>query len=145
MIRAVLDTNALLSARYRSSSPSGQILQLARENAFELVLSRYILNELARTLLYPDVQKMFGKQIERVRRRYVGALFVRFPVIEPAEGKWVPDDANDDPIVGTAVAAHADYLVTRDKHMLQLKQVHGTQIVRAHVFLDILQDATSQQ
>jgi predicted nucleic acid-binding protein len=41
----------------------------------------------------------------------------------------VPDDAADSPILQAAVAAGADYLVTNDRHLLDLDPYEGLRIV----------------
>ena len=51
----------------------------------------------------------------------------------------VPDDPKDDPIIATAVAAKADYLVTGDRaHLLPIGQYEGIRIVSPREFFDIL-------
>ena len=51
----------------------------------------------------------------------------------------VPGDPKDDPIVATAVAARAGYLVTGDRrHLLALGSYEGIRIVSVRAFLDLL-------
>ena len=51
----------------------------------------------------------------------------------------VPGDPKDNPIVSTAVAARADYLVTGDRrHLLPLCSYEGVQIVSVRAFLELL-------
>ncbi len=45
--------------------------------------------------------------------------------------RHVPGDPDDDPIVQTALAAKADYLVTADKELLKLGRVQDIEIVSA--------------
>ena len=47
-------------------------------------------------------------------------------------------DAGDNPVVGTAAAAGADYLVTGDRGLLDLASVAGTEIVSVRRFNKIL-------
>src|SRR5216684_2804335 len=56
MITAVLDTNVLASGTVSASTPPGQILNAWRDSQFELVVSRHIIDELARTLSKPYFQ-----------------------------------------------------------------------------------------
>jgi predicted nucleic acid-binding protein len=52
----------------------------------------------------------------------------------------VLNDPKDDPIIATAVAAKADYLVTGDRaHLLPIGQYEGIRIVSPRKFLDVLQ------
>ena len=51
----------------------------------------------------------------------------------------VTHDPKDDPIIATAVAAKADYLVTGDRaHLLPLRQYEGARILSSKELLDIL-------
>ena len=50
-------------------------------------------------------------------------------------------DPADDPILGTAVAASADYLVTGDRDLLDLGSFRGIPITTARQFLDLLEGA----
>jgi uncharacterized protein len=51
----------------------------------------------------------------------------------------VAGDPDDDPVIATAVAARADYLVTGDRrHLLPLGAYAGTRIVTPRQFFDIL-------
>jgi predicted nucleic acid-binding protein len=52
----------------------------------------------------------------------------------------VPNDPKDDPIVATAVAGGADYLVTGDRrHLLVLREYEGIQMISPRDFLKILE------
>jgi uncharacterized protein len=48
-------------------------------------------------------------------------------------------DPNDDMIVACALAAGADYIVTRDKDLLSLGEHEGIRIVTPRQFLDLLE------
>jgi predicted nucleic acid-binding protein len=50
----------------------------------------------------------------------------------------VADDEEDDLVLGTAVAANADVLVTGDPGLLRIGEYRGVRIVTAREFLDIL-------
>ncbi len=51
----------------------------------------------------------------------------------------IADDDEDDAVLGTAVAAGADYLVTGDQGLLAIGEHAGVRIVTARQFLDILE------
>lgn len=54
----------------------------------------------------------------------------------------IAPDAEDDLVLGTAVAAEADFLVTGDKGLLALGTYGGIRIVTAEDFLAHLEDQT---
>jgi predicted nucleic acid-binding protein len=52
--------------------------------------------------------------------------------------RGVVRDPNDDMIVACAVAAGADYIVTRDKDLLALGEYDGIAMIKREAFLAIL-------
>ncbi|CAN5854334.1 hypothetical protein BH24CHL3_BH24CHL3_09380 [soil metagenome] len=60
-------------------------------------------------------------------------------MITPANGvHGVAEDEEDDPVLATAVAAAADYLVTGDKYLLRIGEFRGIRVVSPRDFLDML-------
>jgi putative PIN family toxin of toxin-antitoxin system len=113
---------------------------VAKKRAFRDYISDDILEELAEVLLRQG----------RNRRRY---QYPDSAVVEFCQGlarfatvvSDVPEirgivirDPNDDKIVACAVAAGADYLVTRDKDMLSLGEHHGLAMISPETFLHML-------
>ena len=58
-------------------------------------------------------------------------------ISDPPEVRIVRDP-NDDAIVACAVAAGADYLVTRDKDLLSIKAHQGIAVISPEAFLALL-------
>jgi putative PIN family toxin of toxin-antitoxin system len=50
----------------------------------------------------------------------------------------VVDDPSDNKFIEAAVAGQADYIVSGDKHLLDLKEFHGIAIIAPRIFLDQL-------
>ncbi len=62
-------------------------------------------------------------------------LKTRLTVVVPIDlGRRVCRDAEDDPILGTAVAAHCELLVTGDKDLLEMGQYETVRIVSPRGF-----------
>ena len=53
----------------------------------------------------------------------------------------VKKDPEDDKFINCAVEGEADYIVSGDRHLLDLKHYSGIQIVNVNSFLRILQKA----
>jgi len=62
------------------------------------------------------------------------------PVQPGASRHAVPDDPKDNPILGAAVSAGVDYLVSNDDHLLALAPYEGLRIVSMADFYRHLQD-----
>lgn len=56
--------------------------------------------------------------------------------------RGIAPDAEDDLVLGTAVKAEADFLVTGDRGLLAIGEYRGLRIVTADAFLTILEDLT---
>jgi uncharacterized protein len=144
-LRAVLDTSVLVSAVLKPDGPSGQVLRASGRNAFVLVTSPAILNELVEVLSRPKLQKQTGLGFEEVAQIRVGLQKHAETVAEEYRDlDLVPTDPDDNPVAATALEAQADYLVTLDGgDLLSLKVIlkpahHPIQIVMPTAFLMLL-------
>jgi putative PIN family toxin of toxin-antitoxin system len=116
-----------------------QIVDAARQGVFNLVTSDAIITEVLRVLRYPQIQRKYritDEQIEHVRTLLVKES-VRTRLTVAVQG--VATHPEDDPILATAVSAHADYLVTGDAQLLKLGTYDGVSIVSPRVFLDLIE------
>ncbi|WP_316157813.1 putative toxin-antitoxin system toxin component, PIN family [Cupriavidus sp. BIC8F] len=116
-LRVVLDTNVLVSGLAYPGSVPGRIVAAWRQGGLDVVLSRYILDEMIRVLpRLPRVQ-MTATEI----RDLADSLMFLAEIVEPS---GTPDEAlrdpADQPILLTLLAAKAQYLVTGDKDLLAL-------------------------
>ncbi len=135
-MKVVLDTNVIVSGL---NFPGNERLTLdyGRRGRFELVLSPFILAEVAGVLT-----RKFDWSEARASRA-VGRLREVATMVEPSE---VPDAVAGahagNCILACAADARADYLVTGDRRHLQpIGEYAGTRIVRAPAFLTALEQA----
>lgn len=84
----------------------------------------------------------FTRRSEDIDRALAASLmqFAAQKVGPDSSVRDICDDEEDDLVLGTAVAAKADFLVTGDKGLLRVGEYRGVRIVRAATFLDVLQD-----
>jgi predicted nucleic acid-binding protein len=59
-------------------------------------------------------------------------------IVTPIYGPHVAGDPNDTPVLRGALAGGADYLVTRDKHLLSLGRVESLRVITLAEYLDVL-------
>ena len=116
-LRVVLDTNVLVSGLAYPASVPGRIVGVWRQGGLDVVLSRYILDELARVLPRLTRLRLAAGEI----RDLVESLMFLADVVEP-ESCADADlrDAADQQVLGTLLAGRADYLITGDKDLLAL-------------------------
>jgi putative PIN family toxin of toxin-antitoxin system len=117
-LRVVLDTNVLVSGTAYPASIAGRIVGAWRQGAIEVVLSHYILEELASVL--PRLNQRL-KWEPKDFADYCDILALEAELVEPQplDGDAVRDAA-DIPVLGTLLAAGADYLITGDDDLLAL-------------------------
>jgi len=139
-MRGVLDANVLVSALIRPEGPPGRILvRLFREGAFELVASPATLEELRRSLRYPRVRKALRLSEEELDL-WVDALRAIAVVVEGMVSRHVVEaDPADDICIAAAADGLADYIVSGDRHLLDLGEHEGIRIVTPREFLDLLE------
>ncbi|HEU5350699.1 MAG TPA: putative toxin-antitoxin system toxin component, PIN family [Terracidiphilus sp.] len=116
-LRVVLDTNVLVSGLAYPSSIPGRIVEAWKHGSLEMAVSRYILDEMARVL--PRLKRIRLTKAE-IRDLTDGLMFLA-ELVEP-EKSVVPllRDPADQAILGTLIAARANYLITGDKDLLAI-------------------------
>ena len=138
-MKAVLDANVFVSAMINTRGTPRQIIDLWREEAFELLISSAILDEIGRVLRYPKIAALH-KLTETELQTFLALLGEEGFVIKPTETLNVSPDETDNRYIECAVDGGADYLVTGDKlHLLPIGEYRGLQIVSPAMFLAVLQ------
>jgi len=126
---AVFDTNVLIAAIVTQGLCS-KILYRARAGEFSLISCPFIQKELNRV---PSRKfRLVRKQIATVLEPVEDAIYKVIEHSITVEG--ISRDADDDNILACAVAAKADYLVTGDTDLLDLKRFKGVRIVTPRDF-----------
>lgn len=117
MIRAVIDTNVLVSAFIgnRESAP-GRVVQLCREGRLTLVASPQLIAELEGVLARPKFHRW--SQGARGSAYATGLAAIAEMHTDPERPSAVTADPKDDYLVALAVAADADLLTSGDRHLL---------------------------
>jgi putative PIN family toxin of toxin-antitoxin system len=132
MTRVVADTNIYISALMFGGLPS-VLLDLGLMQAITLVISPPLLDE-----LQDKLRVKFGVLAQdaaaiRAKLETIGDLVHPAMVLDV-----VSHDPDDNRVLECAVAGRADYIVSGDRHLLNLKQHAGIAILTAREFLDEL-------
>jgi putative PIN family toxin of toxin-antitoxin system len=141
MIRAVFDTNVFISALFNPKRPPAPLLELALQGKIRLIVSPQLLEEIDWVLTYPKVKKLLkkrkiapGEVIEAI------AKTLQVAVLTPGELSVaaIADDPADDMILACAVEGNADFIISRDQHLLNLRNYQGIKMVTPAQFLESL-------
>ncbi|MFH0941134.1 MAG: putative toxin-antitoxin system toxin component, PIN family [Candidatus Omnitrophota bacterium] len=133
MIRAVLDSNVLISSLFWKGLPR-HIVDLAIAQHIENITSPDILSEIE-SVLYEDFSDIPYSKIEEIIRDILS--YSHLVISEKIVVKGLRDIA-DAKIIACAIAGKADYIVTGDKDLLVLREYKGIRIVTPKTFSEIL-------
>jgi uncharacterized protein len=133
--KAVLDTNVLISVAFAQRGIAKTLRELLAEEAFTLVTAADLLAELYRVLHYPRIRQRFHPTEDDILE-FIGILLERALVVPGRyQVQRVERDPTDDMFLAAALEGQADYIVSRDPHLLNLKHFHTIQIVEPPAFV----------
>ena len=132
---AVFDTNILVSA-FVSEGVCSKLLRRGRNRQFSLVTCPFILHEFQQILTgkFKATRKEIQEAVQLIRQ---AALIMVQP---PWEIPDVCRDPDDNQILACANAAKADYLVTGDYDLLELKEFNKLRIIKPRDFELLFED-----
>jgi hypothetical protein len=134
VIRAVLDTNVVISALLFSGPPS-QLVSAWQSSRLRPVISAPILDEYIRVLAYPKF-KLTSAEIHGLIEEELLPFTETVKVIPSAVSKVRdPDDAK---FITCATTADVQWLVSGDDDLLSLHRVKSVEIVSVTAFLQHL-------
>ena len=137
-VRAVLDTNVLVSGLVAEHGPTRQMLDAWLEGRYILVTSLYLIEELIHVLSYPRIA-------ERIRLDDAELAAILAALLSKAEvvpGQLLLPGVTRDPKYGAVVACakegEADVIVSGDRDLLVLGEHEGNRVVTPRRFVEIL-------
>ena len=143
-VRAVLDTNVLISGLVSEHGPPRQILDAWLADCYVLVTSLYLIEELIHVLSYPRI-------VERIRLDDAELAAILEALLSKAEvvpGQLclpgVTRDPKDDAVVACAKEGEADVIVSGDQDLLVLGEYEGIRVVTPRRFVEILVSLSMQ-
>ena len=134
MIRAVVDTNVLVSALIKPGGSLGKILRNLRDGDFSLLYTRATLNELVDVLNRPRLRYKYGLTVEDIQT-VAALILLRGEAVTPVKRIQVCRDPKDDKFLEAAAAGGADLIVSGDRDLLVLSQYEGIPIVSPREFI----------
>jgi putative PIN family toxin of toxin-antitoxin system len=137
--RVVLDTNTLISGLLWDGNES-IVIEKAEKKAIKLFISHHILKELDGVLKRDKFsKKLEGK--EYTVEKAIAKIALISTLIEPSSNiTEIEEDPADNRVLECAISCKADFIVSGDKHLLNLKEYEGIKIVKA---ADIISDLSN--
>ncbi|MHB9027452.1 MAG: putative toxin-antitoxin system toxin component, PIN family [Candidatus Latescibacterota bacterium] len=143
----MLDANVLVSAILPPQSASTQIIRLVLDDALNLAVSHDILDEAYRVVRYPKLVKQIKKH--DTAPEDVDSIIKRFSTISSVTpGELTLDVTQDDPsdnkILVCAIESEADYIISGDHHLTNLREFQRITIVNPATFLSVFRREKSE-
>lgn len=138
-MKAVLDTNVLISAILTQLGPPWDCLSGWRAHRYELITSSTLYAELERVSARPRMQARIVNA--EFLENLIADLHTDATFVEPEQRLHVVRDEADNRVLEAAVAGDADYIVSGDADLLSLGVYEGIEIVSPARFAAILASA----
>lgn len=135
MYAVVIDTNILIAATEDLMNAAREVIDLVVKGEIKAFASRSILDE-NRTLLQ---QRVVAAAVRRELEEY----FTRVKLVRPLRhvSTALCEDPEDEKFVQCVRAVQPDYLITQDRHLLDLEAIGATQVVTPQEFLSNIKRA----
>jgi putative PIN family toxin of toxin-antitoxin system len=123
--KIVIDTNVFISA-ILFRGPTSRLVSLWKKNTVSVLMSSAVLKEYARALAYPKF---------RLKKSEIRGIVEQelLPYVYPVKVKRslhiITEDPSDNKFLELAATGKADYILSGDKHLLDLKNFRGIKII----------------
>jgi putative PIN family toxin of toxin-antitoxin system len=123
--RVVFDCNVLLQAAARQKSVAASCLILAEKGLVQLFVSKEVLVEIEDVLNRPEVRAHFSDLSDEIAGAFLKRLrnFSDFVSNVPRTFRYSRDE-DDEAYINLAVEVSADFIVSRDRDLLDLMTGH---------------------
>ncbi len=131
-MKIFFDTNVYVAEALLGEAAE-EMLAATERASWRTYTSTYVLDELERVM---TEELGFSQRLASLSRR---RIIRRASMVEPGASRHgVPQDVKDSPVLRAALDARVDYLVTNDRHLLDLNPYEGLRIVSMTEYHDIL-------
>jgi len=140
-MRLVLDTNIVVSALLWKDAPR-RLLRTAAVAHIELFTSDPLLAELADVLSRSKLKRhIAGLGVSTTE--LFGAYARQVEIVQPTSLPRLASDPDDDVVIGTAIAAKANFIVTGDRMLLSVVEYERVRIVSVGEALEAVAQSAS--
>ncbi len=145
MYRVTPDVQALVQAAISSKGPAGALIASWEREETTLITCEEIILEYENVLRRRHIIGRFAHISNETIAASAAALredslFVTLRDVP----RVVTEDPDDDVVLACAVAGNAEYIVSRDRHLLRLDTYQGIPIISTEAFARILRGQVSE-
>ena len=118
---AVFDTGIFLQATISSKGPAAQVLRLLEDQSIVLFISTDLLEEMRDVIRRPEIRIKTAHHSDEDIEEFLERVAQKGTMITPLPAHFHYErDPEDEHIINLAIEAKAEYLVSRDKDLLDL-------------------------
>lgn len=133
-MRVVIDTSTLVSALLWTGPPH-MLITAAERGRITVYTSLALIDELAGVLTREKFSTRLHVLSTTSDEVISGFVQLAHLILPPPIPPVILDDPDDDAVLACAVAAHASYMISSDRHLLSLKHYQGIPILPPVSFL----------
>lgn len=128
LVAAVFDCNVYLQAVAREKSVAADCLRLVEQGLVRLYVSEEILAEVEEVLYRPEIKTYFQALTDEVIEAFLLRLRKNAQMLHRVPKQFsYSRDPDDEPYIHLAVEAKANYLVSRDRDLLDLMTAYSSE------------------
>ena len=132
MTKVVLDTNIFVSSIFWEKGNPHKIVEMALDKKIHVFTTIEILQELEKVL------KRDFEEPDDLIQRQISLILEYATVVEPVvKLDAVKADSDDNKIIECAFTCGADYIVTGDRHLLDIINYNKIKIISSRIFLEL--------
>lgn len=136
-MRVVLDTNIWLSAIFWEGE-ANKVIEKAEKKKFEIIISKEILSEIISVLnKEAKFQRFIHDRKQNIEELIRAVLSIATLIEIKTRIDLIKDHPKDNIILEAAFDGKVDYIVSYDKHILNLIEFRGLKIINPTDFLKI--------
>ncbi len=128
--KVVIDTNVIISAFGWDGHPE-EIIKLVNKGKIENFTSIEMINELSNAIKYPRL-----KFPESLQAEIIETIFSISSIVNVNQSlNIIDEDPGDNKVIECALSAKAEFIISGDKHLLELKKFKEIEILTPSEFL----------
>ena len=134
-MRFVFDTNVLIDGFQDDFSAQAKLIDAVRDGEITALVIPKVMNEYRLILRRLISDPNYKDRIED--------FFTMTEMVNSADADVVIDDQEDYKFIQTALGGQAEYIITNDRHLLDIGEVEDIRIVSPKEAWQLVQDETS--
>ncbi len=142
MDRIVPDTNVLVPVTISDQGSPDKFFRAWKNGTIEIATSPVLLEEFRTFISRPRIKKYQWMNSEEINELI--SLLLKGAVLGPGEKtvEVIEEDPDDDYVLSAAIETEADYIISGDRHLLDVNIFRGIDILSPSEFTTLLKEET---